>query len=235
MSLPLLARPRLALVAVLIALVPMVTAAANSGPSLPRWLRPVPGTLARVDIAPWLDADEPEAALVASPRSLDRDFSADGRRPDDVVYEPVGVLVRIVRTLPGGVIEVRAATGNWRAYAPQDRVLPDVPPGALLHVAGGFGGAADLFSELATPEAAARTIATGTRLVALRTAAAPFDPNSSDLVRVRVRVIAGPAAGTMGWIAVAYVGIPESSVPARASIVERACRCRPVSFFPGPV
>jgi len=233
MSLP--TRTRCALVMTLIAFAPTWgAAAASSGAAAPpAWARPVSGTLARVDIAPWLDSDEPEAALTASAASLRRDFSADGRRPGDVVYEPVGVLVRIVRMLPGGIVEVRAAAGAWRAYAPQNRALPEVPPGAALRVAGGFGGAADFFPELDTPESAARTIATGTLLVALRTAAAPYDPNSSDLVRVRVRVAGGPAAGTIGWIAVAYVGTPETTIPAHASIVERACRCRPAAFFSG--
>lgn len=233
---PLPARTRCALLTALIAFAPAGGggATASSGaPAPPAWVRPVPGTLARVDVAPWLDADEPEAALTASPASLRRDFSADGRRPGDVVYEPIGVLVRIVRMLPGGIVEVRAAASARHAYAPQNRVLPDVPPGAALRVAGGFGGAADFFPELDTPESAARTITTGTSLVALRTAAAPYDPDSSDLVRVRVRVAGGPATGTIGWIAVAYVGTPETTVPAHASIVERACRCRPAAFFPG--
>ncbi len=202
--------------------------------ALPRWLTARPGTTARVDIAPWLDSDEPEAALTASPASLGRDFSADASRPPDIVYEPVGVRVRIERVLAGRIVRVRGIDAPWVAYAPLARLVPEIPAGTRLRTAGGFGGFADFYPTLPTPQRAAQQLATGTPLVALGMDAAPYDPGTSDLVRVRVRIAAGERRGTVGWLPVGYTGLPAAATPKTASVAEHACRCRLAAFDDAP-
>ena len=59
---------------------------------------------------------------------------------------------------------------------------------------------------------------------------ARLDPDSADLVRVRVRVLDGTLRGRTGWVAVAYTGIPVDRLPATAQVAEKACRCRLVQF-----
>ena len=206
-------------------------AVAASGSPIPAWLALRPGTAARVDEAPWPDDDEPEAALTESADSLHRDFSADFARPGDVVYEPIGVRVRIVRVLPGARIAlVRPVAGTWRAYAPVDRIVPEIPAGTRLRAAGGFAGYADFYEELATPKSLARPVATGTPLEALAMAAAPHDPASGDLVRVRVRVLAGPERGRTGWITAGYTGLAVPAVARTETEDAKACSCRIVRF-----
>jgi len=196
-------------------------------------LRLAAGTAARVDIAPWPGYDEPEAALAASAASLERDFSADLARPNDVFYEPIGVRVRIVRALAGGRIAlVRGMAADWVAYAPLDRLVPEVPPGTRLRVAGGFGGFADFLPALDAPQAQARELATGTGLVALGMGAATVAAGDSDLVRVEVRVLTGPERGRTGWIPAAFTGIPLARPPAQSEEAVRACLCRLVRFEP---
>jgi hypothetical protein len=211
------------------------TVAQQTGtPAGPAWLRLAAGTAARVDVAPWPVYDEPEAALTGSAASLERDFTADLARPNDVVYEPAGVRVRLVRVLAGNRIAlVRAMAGDWVAYAPLDRVVPEVPAGTRLRVAGGFGGFADFSPALDAPEAQARPLATGTGLVALGMGTATAAGGDSDLVRVHVRVLAGPERGRTGWIPAAFTGIPLASPPPQSEEAVRACLCRLVRFEPG--
>jgi hypothetical protein len=189
-----------------------------------------PGTYARVDVAPWLDSDEPEAALAASAASMERDYTSSGERPADVVFEPIGVRVRIVRALAGSaVVRVRGTDGHFDAYTRVDRLLPEVPPGTTLIAAGGFEGFADFFPRLSTRVHDAERLPTGTTLVALGLGAAPYDPDTADLVRVRVRIAAGPMRGRVGWVAAAYTGIPAARTSLRTA-AERACGCRLVTF-----
>jgi len=197
----------------------------------PAWLALAPGTLARVDIAPWLDSDEPEAALTESATSISRDFTTHAERPADVVFQPIGVRVRIARVLPGGQIAyVRGRDRAFGGYTLVSRLLPEVPPGTALHAAGGFQGYADFFPTVATPYKRALRLATRSALVAIETGAGPFDPDTADLVRVRVRVLSGDLRGRTGWVAVAYTGIPRSRLPQTAAVVERACGCRLLAF-----
>jgi hypothetical protein len=208
---------------------------ARPGAASPPWLQARPGTAVRVDLAPWLSPDEPEAALTASPESLAHDFTADGARPDDIVYEPVGVRARILRVLAGGrVALVGGLPLGRRAYAPLDRLVPEIPPGTRLRAAGGFEGFADFFAAADAPERAARRLPTGSDLVALGMTVAPPDPDSSDLVRVRVRVTSGPFSGRLGWVAAAYTGIPAPARSTPAPPAEAACQCRLVRFVTGP-
>lgn len=197
----------------------------------PAWLVLGPGTIARVDEAPWPVFDEPEAALTASAVSLERDFTADLARPNDVLYEPVGVRVRVVRVLPGkGIAFVHALAAPWAAYAPVDRLFPEVPIGTLLRIAGGFAGFADFFPRLHSPLQHADGLATGTDVSVLGMGAAPYDPESSDLVRIDVRVLSGTERGRTGWVAAGFTGIPLGHVPANADRTARACGCRVLRF-----
>lgn len=201
---------------------------------VPGWLTPRSGTIARVDIAPWLDSDEPEAALTASPTSLRRDFSADASRPSDIVYRPVGVRVRIDRIFAGKIARVRGDDGSWIAYAPLARLIPEIPAGTRLRTAGGFGGFADFYPTLQTAQGSAEQLATGTPLVALGIDAAPYDSGTSDLVRVRVRIAGGARQGTIGWLPVGYTGLPLDAAPKTAAVAEQACRCRLAAFDDAP-
>ncbi|GAC1302142.1 MAG: hypothetical protein NVSMB19_11130 [Vulcanimicrobiaceae bacterium] len=197
----------------------------------PAWLQLRPGALGRVDIAPWLASDEPEAALTESAASIARDFTTRGERPGDVVFEPIGVRVSVVRVLFGGRIAlVRGRDAHFVAYTLVTRLIPDVPPGTELRAAGGFQGFSDFFATLATPYKDADRLPTGSALVALATGAGPYDPETSDLVRVRVRVRSGPLRGRTGWVAVAYTGLPTRHVPRTAAVAEKACACRIVEF-----
>jgi len=204
-----------------------------AAPGLPAWLAARPGTLALVDQAPWYDSDEPEAALTASAASLKRDFSTDPARPDDVVYRPIGVRVRIARLVGGShlalVYGITERAERWTAYAPLDRLVPEIPPGTILRAAGGFGGFADFYPALDSRQEQAARIATGSQLVALGVGVAPFDPDSPDLVRVHVRVLSGRRKGSSGWIGAAYTGIP-AGPGAVTSAPERACGCRLAAF-----
>jgi hypothetical protein len=206
-------------------------AAADPREVLPAWLTIAPGTLARVDIAPWDDADEPEAALTQSAASLARNFSDDSTRPDDILYQPVGVRVRVVRaSADGRAILVHGVERRFQGYTLPARLIPEIPPGTTLVVAGGFGGFADFYPHLETPEKTADRVETGSKLTVLGTDVAPYDPDSADLVRVRVRVLDGSLGGRTGWVAVAYTGLPESSLPTSADVAEKTCRCRLIRF-----
>jgi hypothetical protein len=215
----------------LAASIALLSRAALAQQAAPSWLEARPGTLARVDIAPWFDSDEPEAALTASMDSSARDFTVDAQRPMDVLYEPVGVLVRIVRVFPRpGVAAVHGVRSRWNAFARILRLVPVVPRGTRLVAAGGFGGFSDLYPALSTKAPSAERLATGSGLVALGEDVAPYDPESADLVRLRVRVISGDLRGRSGWIAPAYTGLPLARTAPQASPAERACRCRLLQF-----
>jgi hypothetical protein len=204
--------------------------APGSAATRPAWLSPDAGTTARVDIAPWLVSDEPEAALTESAQSLERNFSDDATRPIDVVYRPIGVRVRIVHLdRDGRTALVHGIGDRFQAYAPIERLVPEIPSGTVLVAAGGFGGFADFYPTLQTPEKRAGRIATGTRLLALETGVAPYDPDSADLVRVRVRALDGDQRGSVGWISVSYTGLPGAR-GASSDVAERACGCRLVQF-----
>lgn len=197
----------------------------------PAWLTLAAGTDARVDIAPWPVSDEPEAALTESAASISRDFTARAERPGDVLFEPIGVRVRILRVLAGGrVAYVRGRDARFRGYTLVARLVPEIPPGTALRAAGGFEGFSDFFATVETPYKAAERLPTGSALVALETGAGPYDPDTSDLVRVRVRVISGALRGRTGWVAVAYTGLPRAHLPRTAAVAERACSCRIVEF-----
>ncbi|MDQ2909051.1 MAG: hypothetical protein M3R44_06855 [Candidatus Eremiobacteraeota bacterium] len=200
----------------------------------PAWLVPRAGTLVRVDGAPWFDSDEPEAALTMSPGSLRRDFSEDGTRPDDVVYEPVGVRARIARVLHDGIVLLHGTDRRWSGFAPLDRLVPEVPRGTRLVVAGGFGGFADFYPTLRTPEQSAARITTGTSVVALTSGVAPEDPGSANRVRLEVRVLTGVWHGSTGWLEVPYTGLRQRNVARNATTAERACSCRLLSFSTPP-
>ncbi len=227
--------PFLAIAAAFAAAVTLAAEGARAATVVPAWLALHAGTIARVDIAPWIVSDEPEAALTESPGSVARNFSDDASRPGDVLYEPIGVRVRVLRLTDGGRIALVHGIGaRFAGFAPLARLVPEIPAGTALVVAGGFEGFADFYSALGTPEKRAAPIATGSRLVALEIGAAPYDPDSADLVRVRVRVLDGNLRGRTGWISVAYTGIPAGSLPATAQVAEKACRCRLVQFAWGP-
>jgi hypothetical protein len=207
------------------------------GAPRPAWLTPRSGSEARVEIAPWLVWDEPEAALTERSGSLARDFTADGTRPEDVVYEPVGVRVRVVRVLrashgsrSAAVALVHGRGARWQAYAPLGRLVPEIPPGAHLRVAGGFGGFAEFFPALDTPPARALQIATGTDVVALGMDTARYDAAEPFFVRARVRVGAGALRGRTGWIPTAYLGAAVDGLPPDAGSAEAACSCLLLQF-----
>ncbi len=197
---------------------------------VPAWLQLHPGTLARVDIAPWRVDDEPEAALTETAASMQHDFTSDASRPPDIVFRPVGTPVRIVRVLPGGTVALVHGIGRaWEAYTRIDRLAPEVPAGTTLIAAGGFEGFSDFYPSLATPEHAADRLPTRSKMIAIGMGAAAYDPDSADLVRVHVRVLSGTLAGHTGWVPVTYTGLP-ASADSLASQPEKTCSCRVVTF-----
>jgi hypothetical protein len=224
-------RARVALLPVLAIFAVSSLPAAAPATTRPAWLTARAGVRARVDVAPWFVSDEPEAALTAHASSLQRDFTGDATRPEDVVYEPIGVRVRFVRRAGNGRLAlVRGTNGDWEAFAPLGRLVPEIPPGTGLRVAGGFGGFADFYPTLATRPGSALEIATGTDLTAIAIGVAPYDSALPEFVRVRVRVMSGPMKDRTGWIGTSYVGVPATALPAEASVAETACRCVLVRF-----
>ncbi len=189
------------------------------------------GTIARVDIAPWRVSDEPEAALTATAASMARDFTADASRPPDIVFRPIGTRVRVERVLDGGTVaRVHGVNARWEAFTRVDRLVPEIPPGTTLVAAGGFEGFSDFYPALQTPEKDAERLPTRSRMIALGMDAAPYDPDSADLVRVRVRVVSGALKGREGFVAVAYTGLPATAEAMLGSQAEKTCSCRVVTF-----
>jgi len=170
--------------------------------------------------------------LTEGPASALRDFTADASRPEDVVYEPIGVRVRLVRLAANGRIALVHGVGaRWQAFAPLDRLVPEIPAGAKLRVAGGFGGFAEFYPALNTPRDRALHIATGSDVLALQTGVAPYDYRAQpEFVRVRVRVGSGDLRGRTGWIGTAYVGAAASRIPPDAPTTEKVCSCLLVQF-----
>jgi len=205
-----------------------------SAESRPPWLALRAGAIARVDIAPWLVSDEPEAALTETAGSLERNFSDDADRPSDVVYRQVGIRVRVVSIgRDGRTALVHGIGDRFEAYAPIERLIPEIPTGTVLVTAGGFGGFSDFYPTLGTPEKNADRIATGSRLVAIGMGVSPYDPDSADLVRVHVRALDGNLRGRTGWLAVGYTGLPVTGPVQSADVAEKACNCR-LAIFADP-
>lgn len=198
--------------------------------ALPPWLVLRPGVAVRVALAPWVQEEAPEAGLTLGAASLRADFTGEAGRPSDVVPEPVGVRARVIRALPHGIVLVHGIGSRWQAYALRTSLVPEVPAGVRLRAAGGFGGFADFYPTLASPQRSAEELPSGTKLVSLTMGVAPFDPDTADLVRVSVRVLAGPFAKRTGWVAVGYTGLPVAKVPLGASPADRACACRALTF-----
>ncbi len=220
--------------ALLLCVIVVITAlpGRTAASAVPNWLQLQPGTLARVDIAPWRVDDEPEAALTETAASMEHDFTSDASRPPDIVFRPVGTPVRIVRVLEGGTVALVHSVGAglpWEAYTRIDRLAPEVPRGTPLIAAGGFEGFSDFYPSLATPEHAADRLPTRSKMIAIGMGAAAYDPDSADLVRVHVRVVSGALAGRTGWVPVSYTGLP-ADASAMASQPEKTCSCRVVTF-----
>jgi len=195
----------------------------------PPWLFLRPGQTALVGAAPWPMDQQPEAALTGSAQSASVSPDDYTRRPDDALGQPIGLRVVIEAVYLGNVARVQPVGATWDAFTRLDQLIPEVPPGTQLVVAGGFGNYADFFRDLSTPAAQAEEIPTGTSVVALGLGIAPYDPDGADYVRVKVLVQGGPMRGRSGWIAVNFTGIPDPS-GAPVSTTERACRCRLLEF-----
>jgi len=193
--------------------------------ALPPWLLAQPGRAAYVAEATWSMDDRPEAALTRSRASARRAPDDQNARPSDALGAPVGVRVTIEGTPAENVVRVRVPGDPRPAYARLDRLVPVVPPGIRLVVAGGFGGGAPFYRSLDVPVERAASLATRTPLLMLGTATAPYDPEGGDFVRLHVEIEGGPERGRRGWIPAAYAGLP-GAVRAGASNAERACACR---------
>jgi len=196
--------------------------------SEPSWLALKPGQTALVGAAPW-PMEQPEAALSGSPRSAAVSPDDYARRPDDALHQPIGLRVTVEDIVADGVARVRTVGAPLEAFTRLDQLVPEVPPGTQLVVAGGFGNYADFFPDLSAPESAAQQLPTGTSVLTLGLGIAPYDPEGSDFIRTKVYVQSGPQLGRTGWIAVGFTGLPDpNGTP--ASTAERACRCRILEF-----
>src|SRR5579871_405695 len=191
---------------------------------VPPWLVAVPGRPAYVAEATWTNDDRPEAALTRSLRSAARDPDDQNARPTDALGAPVGTKVTFEAFVTATVARVRLPGDARPAYARVDRLVPAVPRGTRLAVAGGFGGSALFYPALAAPIERAASLPSGTAVAALGTATAPYDPEGGDFVRLQVRVLSGPRRGRIGWVPAAYLGLP--GLGPYGSVAERACRCR---------
>jgi hypothetical protein len=198
---------------------------------IPPWLAVRPGRMALVAEAPWPMGDEPEAALTGSFRSSRIAPDDQAARPKDAVGAAIGIAVAIERLVSPEVARVRPVGEYPPAYVRLDRLVPEVPAGTRLVVAGGFGNEAAFYAKLEAPVEKAGSLATGTPLTALGMGTAPYDPDGSDFVRIRVLVRGGAFRGRHGWLPAAYAGLPRPGGPF-ASTAERACRCRILEFRP---
>jgi hypothetical protein len=192
------------------------------------WLETRPGQTALVGAAPW-PMSTPEAALTSTEPSAAVNPDDYTARPADALHQPIGLRVVIQQIYLDGVALVRPEGASWSAYARLDQLVPEVPAGTRLVVAGGFGNATDFFAQLDTPQSGAEEIATGTALVALGMGIAPYDPDGTAFVRVKVVVESGMQRGRTGWIPVGFTGLPDpGGNPGWTA--ERACRCRLLEF-----
>lgn len=200
-----------------------------AGAAEPSWLMLRPGQTALVAAAPWPLNQQPEAALTGSAQSASVNPDDYARRPDDALGQPIGLRVTIEAVYIGNVARVQPVGATWDAFTRLDQLIPEVPPGTQLVVAGGFGNYADFFRDISTPPSEAEEIPTGTSVLTLGLGIAPYDPDGSDYVRTKIVVQSGPMRGRSGWIAVNFTGIPDPyGTP--SSTTERACRCRLVEF-----
>jgi len=205
-----------------------VTALLAAG-ALPPWLVAAPGCRAYVAEAPWPTGGRPEAAATFSARTAGPNPDDQTRRPADAAGAPIGVLATILGPASAGVARLRLPGIERIAFARYDRLLPVVPAGTALVVAGGFSGEARFFAHLDPRGEHVALLPTGTPLVALGMGIAPYDPDASDFVRVQVRIAGGPWHGRTGWVAAAYAGLSRPHGDP-ASSAERACRCRILGF-----
>ena len=192
------------------------------------WLQTRPGQTALVGAAPWPMSD-PEAALTNSEPSAAVNPDDYAVRPAEAVHQPIGLRVVIDQVYLDGVALVHPDGATWNAYARLDQLVPQVPAGTHLVVAGGFGNAAAFFPQLDTPQARAQEIATGTPILTLGMGIARYDPDGTAFVRVKVAVESGPKRGRTGWIPVGFTGLPDpGGNPGWTA--ERACHCRLLEF-----
>jgi hypothetical protein len=194
----------------------------------PNWLVTRPGQTGLVGAAPW-PMTEPEAALTGSDRTAAIDPDDAAQRPDDAVHEPIGLRVVIDQLYSDGVALVHPQGAEWTAFARLDQIVPEIPAGTDLVVAGGFGNAADFFAALGTPPSGVEEIPTGSQLQSLGMGIAPYNPDGTGFVRVKVYVRTGALRGRTGWIPVGFTGIPDPGGDP-ANTAERACHCRVVEF-----
>jgi hypothetical protein len=192
------------------------------------WLQAIPGQTALVGAAPWPMTD-PEAALTSTEPSAAVNPDDSSTRPADAIHQPIGLRVTIEQVYLDGVALVRPEGAAWTAYTRLDQLVPEVPAGTRLVVAGGFGNAAAFYPKLDTPQAGVEEIATGTAIVVLGMGIAPYDPDGTGFVRVKVVVESAPQRGRTGWIPVGFTGLPDpAGTPGWTA--ERACRCRLLEF-----
>jgi hypothetical protein len=195
----------------------------------PSWLTLRPGQTALVADAAWPLGTRPEAALTATAASAAIPSDAVVKRPADALGAPVGIRVMIERVFANGVALVRPQGANADAYVRLDELLPEIPSGTALVAAGDDGDTVDFYPSISTSYTDSLDLASGTPLVALRVAVAPFAPGDSDLVRLQVRVEAGPFRGRTGWVQANSLGLPvrpEAGAPAK----DKTCGCRVVEF-----
>ena len=207
-------------------------AALAAASALPAWLVPGAGRFAYLAEAPWPMGEHPEAAATYSLRTARIEPAEQAQRPRAAVGAPIGALARCVDLAAPAVARLHLPGAAKPVYARLDRLVPAVPPGTRLVVAGGFGNEALFYPRLDAPVERAGRVPTGTPLVALGIDTAPYDPDGLDFVRVRVRIAGGPWHGRTGWIPAAYTGLTGLHRPAE-STAERACGCRILEFRPG--
>jgi hypothetical protein len=190
---------------------------------------PARGRFAYVAEAPWPLDDHPEAALTYSLRTAKPDPDDQPTRPDDAVGAPIGIRAEFLALATPAVARLRVDGVTREAFARLDRLVPPVPPGTHLVVAGGFGNEAPLYPKLDTPLKRADSLPTGTHLVALDTAVATYDPEGADFIRIEVRITSGPKHGRTGWLPALYAGLNRPG-ERPGSTAEKACRCRLLEF-----
>jgi len=201
--------------------------------AVPPWLEPRPGRFAYAAEAPWPMDDRPEAALTFSLRSARPEPEDQTKRPSDAVGAPIGTKVRFAGMASAAVALLRVPGFRGIAYARLDRLVPLVPAGTKLVVAGGFGNDAPFYAAQDVPLDQAWSLPTGVHVTALGMGVAPYDPDGSDFVRIRVHVDSGARMGETGWIPAVFAGL--SRPHARpGSTAERACGCRILDFRASP-
>jgi hypothetical protein len=177
--------------------------------------------------------DRPEAALTSSLRSARPNPEDQTARPADAVGAPIGAKVRFAGMASASVALLRVPGFHGIAYARLDRLVPIVPRGAKLVVAGGFGNDAPFYGALDVPLDQAWSLPTGVHVTALGMGVAPYDPDGTDFVRIHVHVDNGARMGQTGWIPAVFAGLNRPHGHP-ASTAERACACRILEFRASP-